>query len=111
MAVVSIAIVMSFHLKHQSSDIERRVAVPLGLVFWVLALACLVLGVANYVKTVTRYSRRQALVQSGWKTQMVGATDTPSTLVLMSLQVFTIVATAIVAACILFLSTKSQQNR
>ena len=71
MAVVSIAIVISFHLKSQPSQFERRMAVPLGLVFWLLALICLVLGLANYVKTVTRYSRRQALVQSGWKTQVV----------------------------------------
>ncbi|KAF2145442.1 uncharacterized protein K452DRAFT_243474 [Aplosporella prunicola CBS 121167] len=89
MAIVSVAIVISFHLKHQPSDLERRLALPFGLIFWVLSLACLVSGLANYINTVTNYSRRAALVQSGWKTQIV----------------FTVVATAIVAACILFLST------
>ena len=71
MSVVSAAIVVSFHLKSQPTAIEKRAALPLGLVFWVLSLACLVSGLANYVKTVTKYSKRQALVQSGWKTQVV----------------------------------------
>lgn len=72
MAVVSIAIVTSFHLKHQPTAIERKMALPLGIIFWFLGLTCVVVGFANYVKTVTRYSRRQALVQTGWKTQIVG---------------------------------------
>lgn len=71
MSVVSVAIVISFHLKSQPTSIERRVALPLGLVFWLLSIACLASGFANYVKTVTKYSHRQALVQSGWKTQVV----------------------------------------
>ncbi|KAL2044507.1 hypothetical protein N7G274_003212 [Stereocaulon virgatum] len=95
MAVVSVAIVISFHLKSQPTNIEKRIALPVGLIFWVLSLACLANGFANYVKTVTKYSRRQALVQSGWKTQVV----------------FTIVACAIVAACILFLSTNAASSR
>ena len=49
MAVVSVAITLSFHLKAQPSPAERRMARPLGLVFWLLALACLALGLANYV--------------------------------------------------------------
>ncbi|KAI7350012.1 hypothetical protein KC336_g22614 [Hortaea werneckii] len=91
MAVVAIAILISFHLKHSASDVEKRVALPLGLIFWGLSLACLVSGLSNYVKTVNRYSRRQALVQSGVGTQVV----------------FTVVACAIIAACILFLSTNA----
>jgi len=71
MAVVSAAIVMSFHLKSQPTSIERRIALPFGLLFWALSLACLANGFANYVKTVTKFGRRQALVQSGWKTQVV----------------------------------------
>jgi len=89
MAVVSVAIVLSFHLKNQPTAIEERIAFPLGLIFSLLALACLVNGFANYMTTITKYSRRQALVQSGWKTQVV----------------FTVVASAIIAACVLFLST------
>ncbi|KAF2472142.1 uncharacterized protein BDR25DRAFT_333549 [Lindgomyces ingoldianus] len=95
MAIVSVAIVMSFHLKSKPGDIEKRIALPVGIVFWLLAVACLMSGLANYIRTVTRYSRRAALVQAGWKTQVV----------------FTVVATAIVAACVLFLSTNAQSSR
>ncbi|KZF23128.1 hypothetical protein L228DRAFT_104944 [Xylona heveae TC161] len=95
MAIVSVAIVISFHLKQQPTALEKRFALPLGIIFWFLALACLGSGFANYIKTVTRYSRRRALVQSGWKTQAI----------------FTVVATAIVATCVLFLSTNTRQSR
>ena len=71
MSVVSVAIIVSFHLKSQPTSIEKRLAFPVGLIFWLLSVACLVNGFMNYVKTVRRYSRRQALVQSGWKTQVV----------------------------------------
>ncbi|KAK3072917.1 hypothetical protein LTR53_005971 [Teratosphaeriaceae sp. CCFEE 6253] len=91
MAIVAVAIIMSFHLKNQPTDIERRVAMPFGLVFWFLAVACLVSGLSNYITTVNKYSRRQALVQTGTGTQIV----------------FTVVAAAIVAACVLFLSTNA----
>ena len=95
MSVVSVAIVISFHLKSQPTSIEKRLALPVGLIFWFLSLACLASGFANYAKTVAKYGRRQALVQSGWKTQVV----------------FTIVACAIVAACVLFLSTNAASSR
>lgn len=71
MSVVSVAIVISFHLKSQPTSIEKRIALPVGLIFWLLSIACLASGFANYIKTVTKYARRQALVQSGWKTQVV----------------------------------------
>lgn len=74
MAIVSIAIMVSFHLKNQPSALELRMALPLGLIFWALSLACLALGFGNYIKTVTKYSRRAALVQTGWKTQVVSCT-------------------------------------
>ncbi|GAB7362668.1 hypothetical protein MBLNU230_g2977t1 [Neophaeotheca triangularis] len=89
LAVVAVAILISFHLKHEPTPLELRVALPFGIIFWLLAMACLASGLANYIKTVERYSRREALVQSGWKTQVV----------------FTVVASAIIAACVLFLST------
>jgi hypothetical protein len=60
MSVVAIAIVVSFHLKHAPSELELKMAV-----------CCLALGSGNYMKTVTKYSRRQAIVQTGWKTQSV----------------------------------------
>lgn len=71
MTVVSAAIIVSFHLKSEPSALEKRFALPFGLVFWVLSLACLASGLANYIKTVTKYARRKALVQSGWRTQAV----------------------------------------
>jgi hypothetical protein len=71
MAVVAVAILVSFHLKHQPTAIELKVAGPLGLIFWILALACLGSGLHNYVKTVNHYSTRQAIVQSGLGTQLV----------------------------------------
>lgn len=71
MTIVSVAIVMSFHLKSQPSRLELRMAKPLGIVFWLLSLACLTLGFGNYMKTVNKYSRRAAIVQTGWKTQSV----------------------------------------
>lgn len=71
MSVVSIAIIISFHLKSQPTSIEKRIALPVGLLFWLLSVACLANGFANYIKTVTKYAKRQALVQSGWKTQVV----------------------------------------
>jgi len=95
MSVVSVAIVVSFHLKNQPTAIERQIALPVGLTFWALSLACLASGAANYVQTVRKYARRRALVQSGWKTQVV----------------FTVVATAIVASCVLFLSTNAQSQK
>lgn len=71
MAIVAVAILISFHLKHQPTEIERKVALPFGVIFWILSIACLGSGLNNYIKTVNRYSRRQALVQSGWGTQVV----------------------------------------
>jgi hypothetical protein len=71
MSIVSVAIIISFHLKNQPTELELRMALPLGVVFWALGVACLAVGFGNYIKTVTKYSRRMALVQTGWKTQAV----------------------------------------
>lgn len=71
MTIVSLAIVLSFHLKSTPTQLELRMAQPLGIIFWVLSLLCLALGFGNYMKTVNKYSRRVAIVQSGWKTQGV----------------------------------------
>lgn len=85
---MAVAILINFHLKHQPTQAERRASLPFGLIFWILSLCCLASGLANYIKTVTKYSRRMALVQSGWKTQVV----------------YGVVAAVIVAACVLFLT-------
>ena len=50
---------------------EKKFSLPIGIVFWLLSAACLISGLANYISTVARYSRREALVQAGWKTQVV----------------------------------------
>lgn len=51
MAVLSVAITLSFHLNNKPSDLERRMSKPLGAVFWVLSVFMLGLGVANYIST------------------------------------------------------------
>ena len=95
MAVVSVAIFINFHLKHQPTSLELHMSRPLGILFWLLSMACLASGTANYMQTVTKYARRRALVQSGIKTQII----------------FGVVATAIVAACALFLGADAQAAR
>lgn len=89
LAIVSLAIIISFHFREQPSGLERRMALPLGIIFWLLSLTCLANGFFNYARTVMKYSRKAALVQSGWKTQVV----------------ITIIGTTILGSCILFLST------
>ncbi|EEH42040.1 DUF domain-containing protein [Paracoccidioides lutzii Pb01] len=91
LAVVSCAIIMSFHLHYQPTELELRMALPLGIMFWILSFVCLGSGLATYIRTVTKYSRQAALVQSGWKTQVV----------------FTVVAVSIIGTCIILLSTGS----
>ncbi|GJN66818.1 hypothetical protein VFPFJ_01029 [Purpureocillium lilacinum] len=71
LAVLSVAITLSFHLKNQPTNLERRMAKPLGIIFWGLSVVTLVIGLGNYMKTVNKYSRRVAIVQSGWRTQLV----------------------------------------
>ncbi|KAK8868617.1 hypothetical protein PGQ11_007195 [Apiospora arundinis] len=71
MAIVSVAIVVSFHLRSQPSALELRIAKPLGIIFWILAFACLLVGFGNYTKTVNKYANRTAIVQTGWITQTI----------------------------------------
>ncbi|OKL59318.1 hypothetical protein UA08_05186 [Talaromyces atroroseus] len=92
LAVVSSAILVSFHLSSAPTALELRISLPLGIIFWCLSLACLASGFSIYVTTVTKYSRRMALVQSGWKTQAM----------------LTVMATVIIGCCILFLATESR---
>lgn len=103
MAVVSIAITVSFHLKNEPSPLELRMAKPLGTIFWALSVMTLFAGVGNYISksiafsfylststrrfaqeegkcilmrfiaTVNQYSKRAAIVQIGWKTHAVGS--------------------------------------
>ncbi|KAJ4864903.1 hypothetical protein T069G_01433 [Trichoderma breve] len=52
MAIVSVAITVSFHIKGTPSDLERRVAKPLGGIFWVLSVVTLALGAGNYISEI-----------------------------------------------------------
>jgi hypothetical protein len=71
MSIVAVAILISFHLKAEASALEKKIALPFGLVFWLLAISCLGAGAWNYGKTVEGYARRKALVQTGVGTQVV----------------------------------------
>lgn len=87
MAVVSIAITVSFHLKNEPSPLELRMAKPLGTIFWALSVMTLFAGVGNYITTVNQYSKRAAIVQIGWKTHAI----------------LTITAMCIIGTCIVLL--------
>lgn len=52
MAIVSVAIILSFHLRKSASEIELRMARPLGAIFWILSVACLGVGMANYISVL-----------------------------------------------------------
>ncbi|KAK0390954.1 hypothetical protein NLU13_0457 [Sarocladium strictum] len=95
MAVVSVAITLSFHLKSQPSAIERKMAKPLGAVFWALSVATLFVGLGNYIRTINKYGRREAIVQSGWKTQLT----------------LGILASCIVGTCVILLSISNTSSR
>ena len=94
LSIVSVAIFVNFHLKHQPIGLEEKIAHPLGIIFWLLSLACLVNGFSNYIRTVAKYARKAAVVQSGLKTQLV----------------FGLVSCAIIAACAVFLAAQGQRQ-
>lgn len=50
MAIVAVAIVLSFHLRSEPSPLELKIAKPLGITFWALAVACLMVGLGNYIR-------------------------------------------------------------
>ncbi|KAG0128416.1 hypothetical protein HOY82DRAFT_474524, partial [Tuber indicum] len=45
--IVSIAIVITFHLKHELREAEEILCLPLGIWFKMLRLACLFVGLGN----------------------------------------------------------------
>ncbi|KAL7818906.1 hypothetical protein V8C44DRAFT_319472 [Trichoderma aethiopicum] len=95
MAIVSVAITVSFHIYRTPSELERQVAKPLGAVFWVLSVVTLAVGAGNYIRTVNLYGRRAAIVQSGWKTQIV----------------LGIIAVSIIGTCIILLVIDKVRQR
>lgn len=94
LAIVSLAILTSYHLKHYPSKFERQISLPLGIIFFCLSLTSLVAGWMTYVKTIVRYARKAALVQRGPVDGL--------------LLIF--VGVAIIAACILFLGAKGKET-
>jgi hypothetical protein len=56
MAIVSVAITLSFHLRKTATEIELRMAKPLGAIFWALSVACLGVGVGNYISMASNSS-------------------------------------------------------
>lgn len=50
MAIVSMAMTLSFHLKNQPTSLEKHIAKPLGAIFWVLAVLILAVGISNYIR-------------------------------------------------------------
>lgn len=87
LAIVAVAIILSFHLSNKPSPAERVVALPLGIVFGVLAIGAFVNGIVRYLAVVEGYGRRKAVVQSGVGTQIM----------------FGILVVVIVGTCIFFL--------
>ncbi|KAI5818596.1 hypothetical protein BZA77DRAFT_243331, partial [Pyronema omphalodes] len=93
MCIVSMAIILSFQLKTSPSPAEKKMAMPMGIVFWFLSIVCLCAGLANYLKTIEKYSKKAAIVQSGAKTQTV----------------FTFVSASIIGACVVFIATNASR--
>lgn len=87
MAIVSVAITLSFHLKNEATPLELRMAKPLGTIFWGLSVLTLLAGMGNYITTVNKYSKRAAIVQIGWKTHAI----------------FSLTAVSIIGTCLILL--------
>jgi hypothetical protein len=49
MSIVAVAIVLSFHLRKTATEVELRMAKPMGAIFWALSVGCLGVGIANYL--------------------------------------------------------------
>lgn len=49
MTIIAIAIALSFHLQNEPTQIELRMARPVGLTFLVLSVLVLSIGVGNYI--------------------------------------------------------------
>ncbi|RMZ90374.1 hypothetical protein DV736_g2410, partial [Chaetothyriales sp. CBS 134916] len=95
LAIVAVAILINFHLKRQPTEFEKRLSLPLGLLFGLLSGASLATGVGIYMRTVTKYAHRRAMVQHGIKTQAV----------------FAVLTVTIIGACGLFLGVDALEAR
>lgn len=59
---------------------------------------------AGLLGTINKYSKKEAIVQSGWKTQLVSPDGSVVSISLMRVQVLGILASCIVGTCVIFLS-------
>lgn len=94
LAIISVAITMQFQLKEPPTKLEKKMALPLGILFWLMALLSFCTGLANYVRTVQKYRLRKALVQNGLRTQVI---------------VF-FLSFVIVGTCVVFLTTSASKK-
>ncbi|KAK8118907.1 uncharacterized protein PG998_003533 [Apiospora kogelbergensis] len=111
MAIVSVAIVVSFHLRSQPTALELRIAKPLGIIFWILAFACLLVGFGNY----TSPNGEQIRKQGRYRTNRVdypdceplvyknGSSQTVVITLTSSQQVMSLVALSIIGTCVILL--------
>lgn len=58
MAIVSVAITLSFHLKTEATPLELRMAKPLGTIFWALSVMTLFAGTGNYISECGNEARK-----------------------------------------------------
>lgn len=72
MSIVAVAIVLSFHLRKTASDIELRMAKPLGAIFWALSVSCLGVGIANYTSTFSPLLLSPLFLLKGLVEEVVG---------------------------------------
>src|SRR4051812_41775806 len=51
LAIVSVAIMTTFHFTNQPTELEKKMAFPVGIIFWSLSLMSLACGLGNYLNT------------------------------------------------------------
>ncbi|TGZ77847.1 hypothetical protein EX30DRAFT_343747 [Ascodesmis nigricans] len=65
--IVGLALLFSFSfsLVDPPTEMEKRLSLPMGIVFICLSLGCLAMGGGQYLGTVRKYGKRKAIVESG----------------------------------------------
>lgn len=71
LGIVSLAFLTSFHLSHVPNEVERRLAIPVSVVFVILSLSTQALGIFTYFRTLKQYTERRIFVQHGRKTDFL----------------------------------------
>ncbi|RPA75453.1 hypothetical protein BJ508DRAFT_230110 [Ascobolus immersus RN42] len=63
--VLGVAVMLSFHFKQEPTEVERRMAFPLGMIFWVLSFLSILAAAAQYFTNVMGYARQKASLGRG----------------------------------------------